>query len=344
VKTLKILRHKKGKELRFVVFFIALLLRLHSAEVLESVWKEGETFTGYLVRNGVPLSLMKTISAEDVKFLSEIQAGEKFYELKENGKLLQALFPIGEEMQIQIVKNLRSGQYRFDIIPIVYRKVHDKVVLPVESNCYSDIDRITHHPRLSFVLKTLYKNRFDFRRLIKGDKIAFEYRQKSRLGKPFGQPIIRAALIYTRRKFIFAYVDSEGNIWHDVKKEIRTSSRDGGKRRGSSFIMPVRGARITSRFTYKRWHPILHRYRPHLGVDWGAKRGTPLYAVNSGKVIFSGWMRGYGKVVKIDHGNGYVSLYAHQSRIKVRRGVYVKRGDIIYLQIRLILPNCLINL
>jgi hypothetical protein len=51
--------------------------------------------------------------------------------------------------------------------------------------------------------------------------------------------------------------------------------------------------------------------------------------VAKGRVVYAGWMRGYGKVVKIDHGGGFVTLYAHQSRIKVRRGSYVKRGQVI---------------
>jgi hypothetical protein len=73
----------------------------------------------------------------------------------------------------------------------------------------------------------------------------------------------------------------------------------------------------------------LHRYRPHHGTDFGARRGTPLLAVNDGKVIFAGWMGGYGKVVKIKHAGGYISLYAHQSRIRVKRGQRVKKGQII---------------
>jgi murein DD-endopeptidase MepM/ murein hydrolase activator NlpD len=171
--------------------------------------------------------------------------------------------------------------------------------------------------------------------------VAFHYRQKSRLGEPWGQPEIRGAVIDTGGKKRFIFVDEEGNAWRDVHKKVRVSKT--GKRevvytvtrkirsRGGStrFGMPIRHAHITSRFSYKRWHPILHRYRPHLGVDWGAKRGTPLYAVDKGRVVYAGWMRGYGKVVKIDHGRGFVSLYAHQSRIKVRRGSYVKKGQVI---------------
>jgi murein DD-endopeptidase MepM/ murein hydrolase activator NlpD len=93
--------------------------------------------------------------------------------------------------------------------------------------------------------------------------------------------------------------------------------------------MPLRHVRITSHFSHRRYHPILKRYRPHHGTDFGARRGTPLLAVNSGKVSFAGRMGGYGKVVKIKHGSGYESLYAHQSRIRVKRGQRVKKGQII---------------
>jgi murein DD-endopeptidase MepM/ murein hydrolase activator NlpD len=93
--------------------------------------------------------------------------------------------------------------------------------------------------------------------------------------------------------------------------------------------MPLRHARLTSHFSHRRYHPILKRYRPHHGTDFGAKKGTPLLAVNVGKVSFAGRMGGYGKVVKIKHPGGYESLYAHQSRTRVKRGQKVKKGQII---------------
>ncbi len=330
-----------GMRVKWMVWLLALTLWLSAAEVRESVWKSGETFSEYLERYGIAQELLRSISPEDSKYLSEIQGGEKFHELVEGDRLIEALIPIGEEMQIQLMRDLKSGKYRFDIVPIVYREVEDDVLVEIRQNCYSDIDRLTHNPRLGFLLKGLYKGAVDFRKFRVGDKVAFSYRQKSRLGEPWGQPEIRAAVVETRGKRNFIFVDEEGNAWSDIHKKIRYTKT--GKKmvevvstkvvrvrnRGSRFIRPVRGARITSRFSYKRWHPILHRYRPHLGVDWGAKRGTPIRAVNSGRVIYAGWMRGYGKVVKIDHGRGYVSLYAHQSRIRVKRGSYVKRGQVI---------------
>lgn len=327
--------------MRIVGLILLLCSWLWTAEVHYSVWKKGETFSEYLQQNGIPLELLKKITPEDAKYLSEIQAGESFYELKEGERLLQALIPIGEEMQIQLSRDPGNGNYRFDIIPIVYRQVKDTTVVEIRKGCYRDLDRETHNPRLGFLLKHLYKGAVDFRRLRVGDRLAVEYRQKSRLGKPWGQPQIRGAVIETRGKKRFIFVDEEGNAWEDVAKRVRYTKT--GKRevdyavtdtvreriRARRFGLPIRGARITSRFTYKRWHPILHRYRPHLGVDWGAKRGTPLFAIAKGQVVYAGWMRGYGKVVKIRHAGGFVSLYAHQSRIQVRRGSYVRKGQVI---------------
>ena len=315
---------------------------LWGAEVHRSLWKSGETFSEYLQRYGISQTLLKSISEDDSKYLSEIQGGEPFYELLEGSTLIDALIPIGEEMQIELSRDLRSGRYRFDIVPIVYREIEDDVLVRIEKNCYSDIDRLTHNPRLGFLLKGLYKGSVDFRKLRAGAKIAFIYRQKSRLGRPWGPPRILGAAVQGRGEPRFVFVDEEGNAWRDTRKTVRKIKR--GKKeveysttrtirvrqRGASrFVQPLPGARITSRFAYKRWHPILHRYRPHLGVDYGARRGTPIHATGSGRVIYAGWMRGYGKVIKIDHGRGYVSLYAHQSRLKVRRGHYVKRGEVI---------------
>jgi ribosomal protein L17 len=64
-------------------------------------------------------------------------------------------------------------------------------------------------------------------------------------------------------------------------------------------------------------------------VDFAARRGTPLLAVNDGRVIFAGRKGGYGKVIKIRHRGGYVSLYAHQSRIRAKRGQKVKKGQVV---------------
>jgi murein DD-endopeptidase MepM/ murein hydrolase activator NlpD len=76
-----------------------------------------------------------------------------------------------------------------------------------------------------------------------------------------------------------------------------------------------------------RMHPILNSWRAHKGVDYGAPTGAPVRTVADGIVDFSGQMGGYGNVVKINHGKGDITLYAHLSRIDVRQGQPVQRGQ-----------------
>jgi murein DD-endopeptidase MepM/ murein hydrolase activator NlpD len=77
---------------------------------------------------------------------------------------------------------------------------------------------------------------------------------------------------------------------------------------------PLRYSRISSIYTQARRHPILNVTRPHQGIDYAAPRGTPLWAVADGKVIYRGWAGGFGNLIKVRHNNGYISYYAHLSR------------------------------
>ena len=93
---------------------------------------------------------------------------------------------------------------------------------------------------------------------------------------------------------------------------------------------PVDFSRISSRFG-KRHHPVLNRMRMHKGVDYAAKRGTPIKATGDGKIIHRARKGGYGKTVIISHGNKYSTLYAHLSSYnrKARAGSRVKQGQVI---------------
>jgi murein DD-endopeptidase MepM/ murein hydrolase activator NlpD len=90
---------------------------------------------------------------------------------------------------------------------------------------------------------------------------------------------------------------------------------------------PVHG-QVTSEFGY-RIHPTLGYRKFHNGIDIGAARGTPVHAAASGKVISAGWGGAYGNLVKIDHGNGMVTYYAHNTSLAVKAGTHVERGQVI---------------
>ena len=91
-------------------------------------------------------------------------------------------------------------------------------------------------------------------------------------------------------------------------------------------IMPTAGW-LSSAFSRSRFHPILHTSRPHEGIDVSAPMGAPIVAPAAGTVRRVGRERGYGLVLEIDHGDGLVTKYAHCSRVMVRNGQRVKRGQ-----------------
>jgi hypothetical protein len=91
-------------------------------------------------------------------------------------------------------------------------------------------------------------------------------------------------------------------------------------------IMPTAGW-LSSTFKRSRFHPILHVSRPHEGIDVSAPMGAPIVAPAAGVVTRLGREAGYGLVLEIDHGNGIKTMYAHCSRVMVRRGQRVKRGQ-----------------
>ena len=93
---------------------------------------------------------------------------------------------------------------------------------------------------------------------------------------------------------------------------------------------PVNGARISSRFGYRR-HPILAYTKLHTGIDFAAPRGTPVFAAGGGVVEYVGRKGSYGKYIRIRHNSKYKTAYAHLSRYKrrLRKGSRVKQGQVI---------------
>ncbi len=324
-------------------YFLVLVLMMNfllGAKVTHKEWEKGQTFSEYLKVNNISAAFLESISKDDQKFLLEIRNKYKYYELKnDSGTLLQALIPISVEMQIHIFRKLSGSGYGFDIIPIEYKKRSYFANIVIENNLYSDTLKTVHEANIAKKVARVFQGDVDARKLKKGDEVTFVYTQRTRLGLVYAMPTIEVVRVKHAEKSKFVYVDENGIGYKDTakkisytvmgKKKVTYTRKVPASKAEARFGMPLRHARITSSFSYRRWHPILHRYRPHHGTDFGARRGTPLLAVNSGKVIFSGRMGGYGNVVKIRHNGGYISLYAHQSRRRVKKGQHVKKGQVI---------------
>jgi len=105
-----------------------------------------------------------------------------------------------------------------------------------------------------------------------------------------------------------------------------------GQALGPQYLrFPLNFQYISSGFTFHRYHPLLHMYRPHVGVDLVAEYGTPVKAVADGKVEQAGWAGELGKAIRIEHQRGMTSIYGHLSRISpdVRENAWVHMGQVI---------------
>ena len=107
-----------------------------------------------------------------------------------------------------------------------------------------------------------------------------------------------------------------------------TLSRNLERLANTPSIMPTTGW-LSSHFSQSRMHPVLHENRPHEGIDVSAPMGAPIVAPASGVVRAVGFEAGFGNTFEIDHGNGIVTRFAHCSRIVVREGQRVARGQLI---------------
>ena len=120
-------------------------------------------------------------------------------------------------------------------------------------------------------------------------------------------------------------------ISENITAMLRNMESGGGASSGGGgtgrFMWPCRGP-ITSYFGW-RTHPVFGTTKYHSGMDIGVDYGTPIYAADSGTVIYSGWLGGYGYAVMIDHGSGLVTLYGHNQALNVYEGQYVSKGTCI---------------
>ncbi len=303
-----------------VVLNQGLAYQLYNNIVEDKVWKRGETLLGFLEENRLPLSLYYNLDDNEEKLTSDIQSSTLYQILRDqNGEVRQALIPLNEELQIHINRE-GEGNYTLSIDPVRYQTRKMALALDIRKIFSTDIVEHTGNFPLAVGLEQLFNKDVAFEKLKKGDKVVAYYTQKVRMGKFYGTQKIDFAMLKTGKKTYYRTLADDGKYYDEKGRSLEHSS----------FIVPCKYRRISSPFTLKRWHPILHKYRAHHGIDYAGKIGTPIRAAYDGKVIFMGRKGGYGNTIVIRHKGGYKTLYAHLSRFNNRvRGKYVKKGTII---------------
>jgi murein DD-endopeptidase MepM/ murein hydrolase activator NlpD len=288
--------------------------------------KPGDTFQGILSSFGIPAvsafesytalasiglsrifpgdSLVLTIGQDsaiiDFSLLTRLQC---WYHInKDNNFLTAEKQPLTTEKQICVVKGVLSTCLSEDLNAL---GVGDAVV-----------------SRLAYIFAWDINFFVDPR---KGDRFEVVFEKLYREGRFVTYGEILAA-IYENNGFVhsaYAFKDTDGAIVYYNEK--------GSSLQKEFLKAPLKYRRISSGYSLHRKHPILGIVRPHLGIDYSAPSGTPVYAAANGVITFSGVNGGYGKYVTIRHGNAFETNYGHLHQIGkgISPGVKVAQGQLI---------------
>ncbi|MBU1643374.1 peptidoglycan DD-metalloendopeptidase family protein [bacterium] len=307
-----------------ILILLLLPLALMAAKVEYLRWDNGMTYLSFLAKQDLPSrALYWNLDSEDRKLTEEIYSGVGYQILRDdNGSTVQqVLIPISDELQLHIYQDAK-GEYAFEAIPIIYTTKHLSFTTTIENNPSLAIYKATHSRRAMSAFISGFRKSINFALHVqKDDPIVMIYDQKFRFGKPFSMPRLQLAKVRLHGEWHGVYLGSDERYYDAKGHEVE----------GFLLENPIKGARISSGFTLRRWHPVLHKYRAHLGIDYAARTGTPIHAAGAGVIIDAHRSPSYGNVMKIRHADGYMTLYAHQQ--KFRAGMYtgkrVKKDEIV---------------
>jgi murein DD-endopeptidase MepM/ murein hydrolase activator NlpD len=265
-------------------------------------------------------------SGKQAKQLRKIFPGDIIRVLTdEDGKLSALRYEINHKSYLMVRRNndqLESNIYKYKIET---RTTHASG--EIDSSLFLAAQRAGISQNTIMELAGIFGWDIDFVLDIrKGDRFTFIYEELFRNGEKIGDGNILTAEFINNKKAYRAI-----RYTNPKTKQEEYYTEDGKSMRKAFLRSPVKFSRISSKFTTSRYHPVLHKFRSHKGVDYAAKRGTPIRASGDGKVIYKGRKGGYGRVVIIQHGSKYTTLYAHLNSYnkKIRVGKKVKQGQTV---------------
>lgn len=294
---------------------------------VEGIFEPRQTITDAFTAQGLPIELTNRIveCARPIYNLSMVKAGQPYWiRFTLDGDFRDFRYPVDGERYLTVYHDV--GQDR--LIPIIKNFAFETRVEPVsaviEASLFSSILDIGELDQLALDLADIFGSDIDFYTDIqKGDSFKVLIEKKYLDGQFSKYGAILAAAFNNNQKRLtgFRFPDENGKPAY--------YGPDGKSLKRSFLKSPLKFARISSRFSLSRMHPILKVLRPHLGVDYAARVGTPVQAVGAGVVTGAGFSGASGRMVRIRHSGGFETMYLHLSRFTVNRGARVTQGQVI---------------
>jgi murein DD-endopeptidase MepM/ murein hydrolase activator NlpD len=293
----------------------------------EVIVAKGDTLSTLFGKVGLPATAVHEILASDkqAKQFSQLKHGQKLeFELSPEGQLTNLHSKLSDLESISLTKNDKGYTFNRITAKPTVRSAYVHGV--INSSLSQSAARAGLSHSLTMDMASVFGYDVDFAQDIRqGDEFDVIYEQKVVNGKAVGNGPILSARFTNRGKTYTAvrYTNKQGNSSY--------YTADGNSMRKAFIRTPVDFARISSKFSMGRKHPILNKIRAHKGVDYAAPRGTPIKAAGDGKVLLAGRRGGYGNTVILQHGNTYTTLYGHMQGFAkgVKTGGTVKQGQVI---------------
>lgn len=293
----------------------------------EVIVAKGDTLSTLFEKVGLPAATVNEVLASDkqAKQFTQLKHGQKLeFELTPDGQLHNLHSNVSDLESITLTKGAKGFAFNRITTRPVMRSAYVHGV--INSSLSQSAARAGLSHSMTMDMASVFGYDIDFAQDIRqGDEFDVIYEQKVANGKVVGTGNILSARFTNRGKTYTAvrYTNKQGNSSY--------YTADGNSMRKAFIRTPVDFARISSRFSMGRKHPILNKIRAHKGVDYAAPRGTPIKAAGDGKVLLAGRRGGYGNTVIIQHGNTYRTLYGHMQGFAkgVQTGGTVKQGQVI---------------
>ena len=288
-------------------------------------FSKADTVIGVLKAHGVRRSEIQEVleSVREKRIFSRVRTGRRYEVRKKDGEFREFVLQLDNTSRLRIART-PSGALKATKEDIPYSVDVVRIQSRIDSSLHQAISDGGGAPVLAYRLSDIFAYVIDFHKdLQTGDQVEVLVERKRLEGEFAGYgKILAAEFIVAKRRHTAVYFEHAGGTYYDF---------EGESLRRAFLRSPLRYTRISSRFSRRRFHPLLKRYRPHLGVDYAAPRGTPVHAVADGVVTRASRKRQAGKTVELRHGGGYRTAYLHLYRYArgIRTGRRVLQGQVI---------------
>lgn len=294
--------------------------------VEESEVKSGESLSIILNRYGASPGLIHAIAqaAKGTFDLRAIRPGKKYTVLSATNDQPLRYWIYEQDPVVYYVVDLTGAEPKIEKHEKPVEIVQRSMGGVINSSLFKTVVNAGASQELAVRLAGVFDWTVDFFSIQKGDYFRVVYEEKLVEGEPYGLGKILAAEFNHRNKPNFAI------LW-DNGKPNQYYNENAESMRKRYLKAPLEYSRISSKFSMRRFHPVLKRNRPHLGVDYAAPTGTPIRAIGDGTVLEAGYKGGNGNWVKIKHNARHATGYLHMSKIAagIRPGVRVSQGQLI---------------